>query len=53
MEIFSECVIMMEVYCFMMFSDYLKDVDRKYEIGYIACALIFFHFFVLVGLLIY
>ena len=46
MEIFSECVIMMEVYCFMMFTDYVKNIDRKYEIGYIAIALVFFHFFV-------
>jgi hypothetical protein len=53
MEILSECIIMIEVYCFMMFSDYLKDVDRKYEIGYIACALVFFHFFIFVGLFIY
>ena len=53
MEIFSECVIMMEVYSFMMFTDYVKNVDRKYEMGYIACALVFFHFVFLVGFLIY
>ena len=53
MEIFSECVIMMDDYCFMLFTDYVKDVNRKYEVGYIAIALVFFHFIVLVGLLIY
>jgi hypothetical protein len=44
---------MMEVYCFMLFTDYVKDVNRKYEIGYFTIALVFFHFIVLVGLLIY
>lgn len=53
MEIFNECVTMVVTYCFMLFSDFMNNLERKYDIGYIACLLTALHMIVCMGLMLH
>ena len=44
MEIFNEIILVLTLYTIMSFSDWLSDVEIKMKIGYMACALVGFHF---------
>ena len=44
MEIFNEIILVLTLYTIMCFSDWLSDVELKMKIGYVACALVSFHF---------
>ena len=51
MEIFNEVVIMFTVYTFMIFSDYVQDVDIEFLVGYFAIGFVAVHLFVNIGLI--
>ena len=44
MELFNELIMLMTLYTIMCFSDWLGDLEVQFKIGYVACALIGFHF---------
>jgi hypothetical protein len=51
MEIFNEVVIMLTVYTFMMFSDFVQDVDTEFVVGYLAIGFVGIHLLVNIGLI--
>ena len=44
MEIFNEIILVLTLYTIICFSDWQSDVELKMKIGYVACALVSFHF---------
>ena len=53
MELFNEIILMLTLYTIMCFSDWLTDhVEIKLKIGYVACALVAFHFLLNLSLII-
>ena len=44
MELFNELIMLLTLYTIMCFSDWLDDLEVQFKIGYVACALIGFHF---------
>jgi hypothetical protein len=51
MEIFNEVVIMLTVYTFMIFSDFVEDVDTEFVVGYLAIGFVAIHLLVNFGLI--
>jgi hypothetical protein len=51
MEIFNEVLIMFTVYTFMIFSDFVQDVDTKFMVGYLAIGFVAIHLLVNIGLI--
>lgn len=43
MECYSECILMMLMYCFMMFSEFVPELSMRRYIGYASMALVCFH----------
>ena len=53
MELFNEIILMLTLYTIMCFSDWLYgNVEIKLKIGYVACALVAFHFLLNLSLII-
>ena len=44
MEVFNEIVLLLLLYTYLCFSDWLRDADLQLSIGYVSCALIAIHF---------
>ena len=52
MEYFNEVILMMTLYTIMCFSGWISDVEIKFKLGYVACALVTFHFLLNLSLII-
>ena len=44
MEMLNEVLIMFTMYCMIIFTDFVPDVQVKFKVGYFECALITVHF---------
>lgn len=51
MEILNEVLIMLVVYTFMLFSDFVTNVEMQFKIGYFACGFVTLHLVMNIGLI--
>lgn len=43
-EYINECVIMSTMYCMIMFTDWIPDIDTQIKMGWVACVIVGGHF---------
>ena len=43
LEMFNECMLMLIMYSFMCFTDFVPDLETQYTVGYVSCGLVMFH----------
>ena len=51
LEIFNEIVLMLIMYTFMCFSDFVPLVETQFQVGYVSCGLVVFHLLVNLGIM--
>ena len=52
MTLFNEIVIMICLYWFICFSDFVPDVNTRFMIGYVCSAVVCAHFFISISLIL-
>jgi hypothetical protein len=52
LEYFNECMIQCILYCMIAFTDFVRDMEAKIQVGYVCCALIGLHLAVNLGLML-
>ena len=53
LELFNELTILLILYCFLLFTDYVSDPETRFNIGWAAILLTLGNFIVNVGVLVY
>lgn len=51
-EMFSECIVMMVMYHIICFTPFVPDLEVRFRLGYLVCALISSHLVVSLGILL-
>ena len=51
LEIFNECMLMLVMYTFMCFTDFVPDLETQYQVGYVSCGLVIFQLLVCLGIM--
>jgi hypothetical protein len=46
MDIFSEYILLFVLYTMMLFSDFVPEIDMRFNIGYASIAIVSLHLFV-------
>jgi hypothetical protein len=44
MEYFNEIVMLLTLYCMMCFTDFVPDVETQFNLGWVCCFIVTFHF---------
>ena len=46
LEIFNEVILMLIMYTFMCFTDFVAYLETQFAVGYVSCGLVVFHLLV-------
>jgi len=51
-EMFNECVVMLVMYHFLLFTPFVEDLEVRFQLGYSVCGLICLHLAVSIFLIV-
>jgi hypothetical protein len=40
LEMFNECMLMLVMYTFMCFTDFVPKLETQYQVGFVSCGLV-------------
>ena len=51
LEIFNECMLMLVMYTFICFTDFVPNLETQYQVGYVSCGLVMLQLLVCLGIM--
>ena len=51
LEMFNESILMMIMYTFLCFTDFVPNLETQFTVGYVSCGIVMLHLLVCLGIM--